>query len=204
MSDGVRVIRLALLGAWQVNRESGWRDAVKARADHVLPSRAYARARRILRRELSTGDTSCPVQIRLVGYSWGGWTAIHVVQRLVRRPHHIHRSLRQRDWTVRLGLLDPVRTFRRSARLPNDPRVKAWNVYQRNGCYQGCPGPSRWFRGCDVRHAAKRDVTDEGRGRSSQDGVPSACAPDHIQLGYLGWNGWDIRIARVLDGDEPF
>ena len=201
-TTGDDAIRIAFLGAWQHHRDCSWKDAVSAHTTHVMTSRAGRAGRRVLQRLLSEGrDVS---EIRIAGYSWGAWTALHLVDLLVRAPRRVHARLATDDFAVRLALLDPVSVFRRKVALPDDPRVQCWNVYQRNGCYRGCPGNSDWYRGQRIEGAKNLDVTNEGRSLTDTDGVPPDLAPDHIQLGYRSWNGWDKRVASVLAGDEPF
>lgn len=199
---GPTIVRLAFLGAWQVRRVCSWKDAVMPRTPHVLPSRARRHGARRVKKLLDEG--AGPIDVRIVGYSWGAWTALQLIERLAAAPARFHPRLEADPWTVRLGLLDPVGVFRRVPRLPDDPRVQCWSVYQRNGCYEGCPGRSNWYRGEPIDGADNRDLTQEGREHPPRDGVPPEHAPDHIQLGYRGWNDWDQRIASVLDGDAPW
>jgi hypothetical protein len=194
-----RVLRIALLGAWQHHREGRFVDLVKARTPLVFPSTARRSAWRAMRSELG-GQVELPrLEIRIAGYSWGAWSALQIAERLYAAPERLHPALRRETLELRLGLLDPVPTFRRPARLPESDRVRAWVIHQRNGCYKGCPGPSPWFAGVAVPGATNWDVTEAGRGGVHDGRVPPECAPDHIQMGYTGFGDFDLRIARVLD-----
>ena len=196
-------LRLAFLGAWQERRRASWIDEVTPRADLVLPSRAAWRGRRWLATQIDTVSAGVPLDLRIVGYSWGAWTAAQLVVALF-DERVTTRFDKERLGTVRLGLLDPVATGRRAFRLPDDPRLQAWSVFQRNGCWRGCPGPSAWYAGQHVERAENRDLTEAGRDQPLEGGVPAAHAPDHLQLGYRAWGGWGLRIARVLEGTPPW
>lgn len=196
------VIKIALLGAWQHRRPGRFVREVAARTPHVFPSRAYLRARRCLRRELAAvldEEPAREVELRLAGYSWGAWTLLHMIDALWERPTRWHPALSRERLRIVLGCLDPVDTFRRRVALPRDPRVEVYAVYQRNGCYRGCPGPSGWFAGDSIEGATENhDVTLAGRTQPTQDGVPPEHAPDHIQLGYTGFGDYDRAVADVL------
>ena len=191
---------MAFLGLWQIHRQGSWNDEVAPHADVVLASRARATSRRWLERRERDLPAGVALEVRIVGYSWGGWTAGHLAADLLDG-----RVLpAARDLTVRVGLLDPVATLRGALALPADPRLRAWNAFQRNGCHRGCPGPSAWYRGAPVPGADNLDLTDLGREVPPVDEVPPERAPDHLQLGYRGWGGWGRRLAGVLEGTAPW
>ena len=196
------VLRLAYLGAWQSHRRGSWNDEVAAHADHVFPSRSLAAGRRWLRKRIESAAATS-VDIRLVGYSWGAVTAGHLAADVL--AGRVMAPARTPSLVVHLGLLDPVGTLRKSLALPvGDPRLRAWCVFQRNGCYQGCPGPSALYRGHPVRGADNRDVTHAGRDLPPVDHVPPERAPDHLQLGYRAWGGIGRRMTAVLRGEAPW
>ena len=196
----IPTVRIAFLGAAQSMRGGGWVEAVKRRTSLVFPSRSRFEAVEALRQELDVLGRVTSLQLNVVGYSWGGWTALDLVRLVTLRPERVHRNLAAADLRVTLGTLDPVGTLRFPVTLPDDERIRAWNVYQRNGCHHGCPGPAQWFAGRPVEGAIENlDITEEGRGRPGRDGVPPDCAPDHIQVGYLGWGGYDDRVASLLE-----
>lgn len=192
---------MAFLGLWQVHRRGSWNDEVAPYADVVLPSRSGVIARRWLRRRTAELAPDRTLDLRVVGYSWGAWTAGHLVADLLAgRVLGPERAVR-----VRLGLLDPVGTLRGALALPDrDERLAAWNAYQRNGCHRGCPGPSAWYRGQHVPGADNRDLSPLGLEVAPVDEVPPERAPDHLQLGYRAWGGWGARIAGVLAGEAPW
>jgi hypothetical protein len=195
------VVRLAFLGALQSLRGGSWNDAVRAHTPNVFPALGRRPALARLRHELlgssfAAGDL---LDLRLAGYSWGAWSALTLAELLVRHPARVHPGLSPTDVRVSLGLLDPVSTLRRPARLPPAPGVRAWCVYQTNGCYRGCPGRSAWYAGEPVPGALEnRDVSLEGRTCPPEGGVPPEHAPDHLQLGYRAWGAYDRYLASVL------
>lgn len=195
-------VRMAFLGALQQRRKCSWRAEVESAAEQVFSSRARRRAERWLGRRFGALVPGTSVDLRLAGYSWGAWTAVELLTRLLRQEAQAANGVRIES--IRLGLLDPVGTFRRRIVLPRDPRLVAWNIFQTNGCYVGGPGPSRWYRGTAIEGAANRDVTLEGRAQPPRDGVPPTRAPDHIQLGYRAWGGHGRSIAGVLAGRDPW
>lgn len=109
-----------------------------------------------------------PFDLRVTGYSWGGWTAIQLAHRLATSD-----DIRdKKQFTIRLGLLDPVSTARTTrigyppdaprgaaAKRPEDTRPRyadlpsivtsALDIYQVNGC-EDCIGFSGWFIGNPV------------------------------------------------------
>lgn len=75
--------------------------------------------------------------IRITGYSHGGWTALKLAQKI----NLSYRLQDKRYKKVRLGMLDPVNNFHiygGSAQVPSNVSYSI-NVYQRNGCPEsGC------------------------------------------------------------------
>jgi hypothetical protein len=199
VAEPPQIVRLAFLGAFQAYRGGSWNDVVAERTPHVLPALGRRQAVRLLRAEAERAG-SRTLDLRFAGYSWGAWTSVQLAALLVRDPRRVHPFFADGDWSLALGLLDPVGTLRWRTGLPEDPRVVAWNVFQTNGCYRTCPGASDWYAGRPVPGARENlDVTLEGRERPMCDGVPPERAPDHIQMGYRGWNGHDAYVASVLE-----
>ena len=207
-----------MLGALQGSRDCGWRRAVEARTPYVFPSRSRLRAWMALREQVAAGLDVPPtsdsdvevapqrlprVEIRMVGYSWGGWTVLQLASRLARDPWRLHPSIDPTRLALRVGVLDPVRTLRARLRFPRGLNATVVNVYQRNGCWKRCAGNSMWYAGSPVPGAHNINVTTDGRHRPERDGVPASRAPDHMQLGYFSWRGFDDEVASVLDGLHP-
>ena len=195
-------LALGFLGAFQHWRGGSWNDAVGRHTRQVFPARAQRRALCTLRDAVRAASAFDVLELRIVGYSWGAWTALDMAGRVLAQPSRLAPVLGDRRIDVRLGLLDPVRFLRRPVHMPTAARI--WNVYQRNGCYRGCPGRSAWYRGQPVPGAIwNHDVTLEGRERPMRVGIPPSASPDHIQMGYLGWGGYDEAMAAVLTDGEP-
>jgi len=100
-----------------------------------------------------------PFKIRVVGYSWGGWSAIRFAQKIGDKVDNPEENLR-----MAVGTLDPVGTLR-----PGNANLPAWvrsgtNIYQTNGCYRGCPGAGRWYAGTSVTGAENTDLSDVTHG----------------------------------------
>lgn len=100
-----------------------------------------------------------PFRIKGVGYSWGGWTLLQVVKNIGSRVE------RRDDLKVIIGTVDPVGTARGGGAHLNTPSYvqAAFNVYQRNGCWGGCPGQSigfgGFYEGQEVSGAQNANVT---------------------------------------------
>ena len=138
-------LRLAFLGAFQDRREGSWNDVVRRHTALVFPSRGRRKAIAHVRTTLSACEQDQRLDLRMVGYSWGAWTALQLADTILRRPTRIHPRLSEMDVRISLGLLDPVGTMR--TRAPLHPSIRAWNVFQKNGCFRGCPGQSG-SKGC--------------------------------------------------------
>lgn len=193
----VVTVRLAFLGAFQDWRGGSWDTAVRRHTTDVLPSRSRRTGLELIGDELDAAGAVDELHLRLVGYSWGAWTSLQIARIVAEHPQRVHRRLPELRVTQSLGLLDPVGTLRSPMRVPEG--VSMWNVFQRNGCFRGCPGLSAWYRGRAVPGALlNHDATLEGRELPMRDGVPPVRAPDHIQMGYRGWGGYDECIAAVL------
>ena len=79
-----------------------------------------------------TEEDCPPFRIRMVGYSWGGWSALILVRDLAEiaeKPNE--------HYKIALGTLDPVNSLRGSSKINQQPLpsyvIKAFNVYQTNG-----------------------------------------------------------------------
>lgn len=195
-------LRLAFLGAFQDWRGGSWDTAVRRHTTHVFPSRSRRAGLDHIVRELDAAGAVDRVVLRVAGYSWGAWTSLQIARLVAEHPGRIHPTLEHARVEPHVGLLDPVGTLRSRMRVPSG--VPIYNVFQRNGCFRGCPGLSKWYRGCAVPGAALNlDVTLEGRELPLRDGVPPDRAPDHIQMGYRSWGGYDEAIAAVLTDGVP-
>lgn len=153
--DVARTLRIAFLGFNPLGDGFDGRGLIDRGADHVFSSLDALGARRIIRRRfpVTAGAGDRKVDLRICGYSFGGWTALQLAHELGPR------------FRVRLGLLDPVCTFRRRDRVRLLPlsraiyarrpanAVVAVNIYQTKGLVarfdQGrgmrMPYPANWF-----------------------------------------------------------
>ncbi len=153
--DAVRTLRIAFLGFNPLGDGFDGRGLIDRGADRTFSSLDMLGARRLIRRHfpVSSNSGGRPVDLRITGYSFGGWTALQLAHELGPRFH------------VRLGLLDPVCTFRRRDRLRLLPlsraiyarrpanAVVAINVFQTKGLVarfdhgrgMRMPYPANWF-----------------------------------------------------------
>jgi len=105
-----------------------------------------------------TKEDCPPFRVRLVGYSWGAWTALGIAHKLdtsnlIEDKAQMHLSI---------GTVDPVSSYRsHDARNKNKPTkikiVKALNYYQTNGIESGMP--NSLFKGEIVSWAVSRDAS---------------------------------------------
>lgn len=194
------VLKLAFLGTLQTT--GGWKNEIEARTDHVFtasnlgdgPAAAWRVAREYM--EGSPG----PHDVRIVGYSWGGWSALRLAGPIIRDygPESENPILSK----LTVGTLDPVSTLQDN--LPDNlsnPITTIHNIYQTNGCYgDRCPWlPSFLFKGSEIPGANNKEVTQDGRGKGTNSGVPEEYTPDHVHLGYQGYGGYDQEVAKLLD-----
>lgn len=109
-------LRISFLGFNPLGDGYDGRGKIDAGADRTFSSLDSLGARRLIRRHFGLGlpGRRClrePLfDLRITGYSFGGWTAMQVVHSLAPWAGR---------FSVRVGLVDPVRTFRPTA---------AWNV----------------------------------------------------------------------------
>lgn len=113
-------LRVAFLGFNPFGDGFDGRGLIDAGADHAFTSLDTVGALRLIRRYFDldgdgrlTAADAPPFDLRVAGYSFGAWTALQVVHALGPVGHRFR---------VRLGLVDPVNTFR-------SPR--AWRVAAR-------------------------------------------------------------------------
>jgi hypothetical protein len=197
------IIKLAFLGFTQ---ESGsWKDAVTAKTNNVFSSRDTTSASAVLQKHFRRSPG--PFDIRIAGYSWGGWTALEFASDLI-IGSKVLRFFGQSvpEFTISISVLDPVNTLRSPVPANFAGHVtKVFNIFQRNGCYGsrcgvGTLGGDLFFCGEAIAGASNHNVTNEGRsGPKLVDGVPSSKTPDHVHLGYGGYGGHDKTVAAQLD-----
>ncbi|MCC5846427.1 MAG: RHS repeat-associated core domain-containing protein [Verrucomicrobia bacterium] len=200
----------------------GWPDKIDGRTPNTFRSRELRNAREKLLELLDTnndGKINCLDElpdIRIVGYSWGGWSALSLAKWL-NTTNKIDSD--EHRVVTKLGLLDPVKTGRIGfSRVPNNVRF-ARNIYQDHGCTR-CRLPSRWFKGREIQGANNMNVAFNGRifphaGKMFRDNISGQnlsfrILPDHISLGYEDWGSrgaiggvggvsWAEEIASLLD-----
>jgi hypothetical protein len=194
------VIKLAFLGFMQT--KGSWKKRVEARTNNVFSARNSLGAWALLFRHFA--KSSGPFDIRIAGFSWGGWTALELAKDLVLR-HDVWGFLGGSPPKLKISVLvlDPVGTARNP--LPADLAShvdKIYNCYQTNGCFgDRCPLPSQLFKGQSIPGAINNDVTTEGRGGSNfVDAVPPDMTPDHVHLGHAGYGGHARTVSDQLDG----
>jgi hypothetical protein len=196
------VLKLAFLGTAQTS--GGWKNEIEARTDNVFAATNVGGsvgpgvALKISRDHIAASQG--PHDVRIVGYSWGGWNALWLAGQLIRSYGPAAKNVLSK---LTVGTLDPVSTLRESAPTNlSNPITTIQNIYQRNGCYgRRCGGLPSWaFRGSEIAGAKNKDVTEDGRGKGPKSDVPEEYTPDHVHLGYEGYGGYDQEVAKLLDG----
>jgi hypothetical protein len=204
-------IKIAFLGAGQHASWPGWPSHLKKPGVKIFSSRDLRDAEEYLIKKLDSNNDNkldCKdddVDIRLVGYSWGGWSALLLSQWLDEYQEIKDEKLRE---IKKLGTLDPVDTARSGVPEVSDNVAYALNIFQKNGCYavkkssclglgskiRGCFGPSAWYKGTLLagENVININVSGEGRivyGANSPNvnNVPVDFIPDHLHLGYSDW-----------------
>jgi uncharacterized protein DUF4157 len=195
------IIKLAFLGFTQ--ESGGWKDEVAKKTSNVFSSRDTSGALSVLKKHFNASEG--PFDIRIAGYSWGGWTALELASDLV-VSHKILDLLggAAPQLSISVSVLDPVSTAR-SPVLGNLAGLltKVFNIYQTNGCFgDRCISfLGKLFSGQAIPGATNKDVTTEGRGGPELvNNVPSTMTPDHVHLGYQRYGGYDKSVAQQLDG----
>lgn len=128
-----------------------------------------------------------PFQIKGVGYSWGAVTLLQYAADLRDKVENSN------DLELILGTLDPVSTLRSGGSLNSLPPYvrQAVNVFQRNGCWRGCPGQSMGFGGLYVGQtvdgAFNVDLT---RAIADPTALGRRRYYDHIAI--QGWAPWVV------------
>jgi len=90
-------------------------------------------------------ESNCDLDLRIVGFSWGGWTALKVSHKLS-EDEEIGEKL-----TIRLGLIDPVPKFREKDWGHKATKVVFLvNYFQSNGLLKKNGSYNRAFRGVSV------------------------------------------------------
>jgi hypothetical protein len=229
----VNPIRIGFVGAGQAaDTPESWPETLKL---YVKPDRIYnwfwrSTAERDLIQNMDwdkDGEVTCESEpdIRIAGFSYGGWSALTVAKWLETTPE-IKCDKPAFRRVSRLGTLDPDRTLRFGiARLPSNVSY-AFNIYQRNGCVsvgrRGCFPWGGFFRGTAITGADNHDVSGYGvrvygsmnvriPGGSPTDTISSTSLPDHLALGneafgpsgYGGRSFGDI-VARRTFGSRLF
>lgn len=161
--DKLGLLKIAFRGAGRIDPGGQWGVFTQ----HVFNSLQWRGALKLIMDtydENSDGrinKTECFV-VRVVGYSWGGTSAVELRKRLSRKVD----ADAKKGVKVIVGLLDPVGTGRVGGRaLDPDIGEGRLNLYQRNGCYRGCPGPNGWFRGRSVQGMKNRELTNVAHGQ---------------------------------------
>ena len=100
--DTLPPLRLAFLGFNPLGDGFDGRGLIDRGADRTFTSLDTLGARRLIRKYFQgrTSTPAAPFDLHLCGYSFGGWTALQLAHSLGPR------------FRVRLGLVDPVYTFR--------------------------------------------------------------------------------------------
>jgi len=148
-----QVLRIAFLGFNPLGNGFDGRGLIDAGADRTFTSLDTLGARRLIRRTFA--GVAPPYDLRITGYSFGAWSALQLSHGLSGR------------YRIRLGLVDPIHTFRiramlgglkwplvrtAYARRPHNT-VLALNVYQTKGLIarldhghgRRLPYSPRWF-----------------------------------------------------------
>ncbi len=201
-SGAPEIIKLAFLGFLQTS--GSWADAVASKTTNVFPSRDHSGAVDVIKKHFDSSPG--PFEIRIAGYSWGGWTALELARDLIlsRKVLNVLSSPLP-HFSISVSVLDPVSSFRRPLRMnPAEHSIKVFNIYQRNGCFGRRCGIStltgKLFRGQPIAGANNTDVTEEGRSEPEPiNDVPPTMTPDHVHLGYEGYGGHDKTVASKLD-----
>jgi hypothetical protein len=142
------------------------------------------------------------LDIKIFGYSWGGWSALQLTQILYECLDLKEQRQGIEHFTIKVGMLDPVNSLRINSSLPINSNVKALSIYQKNGCYSGCVGFSSTYKGEEIAGAINKNVSNDGIKKGhNRNGVPKESTPDHIDLGYLGYGNYDQEIITwVISG----
>ena len=193
MASKDKAFRIGLLGAnpdhlfhrgSQVGQPTIYEDgfSIMGRADHIFESTDVAGAFDAIIQHFDKNKDgkldsidSCSFDIRIVGYSWGGWSALQLVHKLTSSSKFANID----DLKIQIGTLDPVPTGRsprpgitsfQGSRIPppdypsygSIPRkgvVKAINYYETYGL-EDTPAVIRWaFHGVSVTGAINHNVT---------------------------------------------
>lgn len=149
-----RPLRISFLGFNPLGDGFDGRGLIDRGADRTFSSLDTLGARRLIRKVFPYNGRNSPADLRITGYSFGAWSALQLAHRLGSR------------FRIRLGLVDPVCTFRFRgeirllplpiravyARRPTNV-VFAINVYQTKGLIarfdhgrgMRMPYPANWF-----------------------------------------------------------
>jgi RHS repeat-associated protein len=126
-----------------------------------------------------------PFRVKIVGYSWGGISALYLAKQIGGKTEEPDKNLH-----IGIGTLDPVTTLRGgggsavTGGLPGYVR-KAYNNYQTNGMWRGPLGVfgAGAFKGSSVAGAVNKDhSSDRPGGRWASMGDPKKPWEDHISI----------------------
>jgi RHS repeat-associated protein len=179
----LNIVRLGFMGAGETTGK--WLMGLNA--SQIFTSKRQSAAMKYILKQLDTNgdgkvdDCDEEADIRITGYSWGGWTAVQLAREI--KDTEKIKSTGNKHRKTRLGLLDPVDTARGGTGSLSPNVYFALDFYQRNGCYKGrCPGPSSWYKGRAITGAANIDMTNVRPSAPQGDGVPVNMTPDHVHM----------------------
>ena len=159
---------------WKAGGVTGGKGLFTAREDRAAIDYIIKYFDSTLDGKLNSADCP-PFKIRLVGYSWGGWSSLKIAHKLSRDS----RIVKKGDIELAIGTVDPVNTLRdKSTGIPlftggfstTKPKginiVASENYYQKNGIENGLP--NKLFNGESVTWFSKnmdvsRDLSPLGR-----------------------------------------
>ena len=145
-----------------------------------------------------------PFRIRMVGYSWGGWSSLILTKKLAsiaEKPNE--------HYKIALGTLDPVKTLRGAGGIAAGGLppyvVKAFNAYQRNG--MRVKKGFNWllknkFRGEQVAGAVNINATNAKLPDwiiKDKNGNPTQQLVDHATIAWSAGGGRSVYAQWVLD-----
>lgn len=202
----LNVIRLGFKGAGGTEGRPGQTWLLNLSSEQRFGSQSVMQALWYIFKKLDTNkdgvinDCDEDADIRVTGYSWGGWSAVQLAK-LVNDTTVIRSHGNKHRW-MRVGLLDPVSTARDVPGRTTDtltPNVYfALNFYQQNGCFgRRCPGPSSWYKGRPINGAANIDVTTDRPPSPLPDGVPLNMTPDHVHM-MENYHGYALTVGLTL------
>jgi hypothetical protein len=229
-----RKIMIGFFGAGQrASHQSSWPLALTSREGvKTFNARSWDEARKWLleypqldgNNDGKVDSSDCPVDLRIVGFSWGGWSALRLSQWL-----QTTNTIESDDLRVvtKLGMLDPVDSWRSGTNKVYDNVKYSKVIYQTTGCINGefkvdgisyggscfkLFGIASNYKGVAVLGVTEiSDVTGEGTRIYDEKSVSGKKQinqfPDHLDLGYRAWgpsglndpHHYGEQIANLLD-----